>query len=106
MSVKRNTPRDMKMREEISFQSDESGAGQQFLLQDCRAKAGIKGVFLFTDTGMIYEINALLRAQDDTARCSNMEIAYRGSLCPVVICPDLCSSDMLYKECCIICHII
>ena len=29
----------------ISFQSTRSGAGEQFLLQDCRAKPGIKGVF-------------------------------------------------------------
>ena len=37
----------------ISFQSTKSGAGKQFQLQDCRAKARTKGVFLFTDTGMV-----------------------------------------------------
>ena len=30
----------------------ESGAGEQSPLQDCRAKTGIKGVCLFTDTGI------------------------------------------------------
>ena len=35
-----------------SFQSTKSGAGEQFLLQDCRAKAAAQGMFLFTDTGM------------------------------------------------------
>ena len=32
--------------------STKSGAGEQFLLLGCTAKARAKGVFLFTDTGM------------------------------------------------------
>ena len=39
---------------EIQVESTKSGAGEQFLLQDCRAKAGIKGVFVFTGTGMMH----------------------------------------------------
>ena len=36
----------------IGFQSTKSGAGEQFLLLDCRAMACTKGVCLFTDISM------------------------------------------------------
>ena len=34
------------------FQSTKSGAGEQLLLPDCRAKARVKGMLLFTDIGI------------------------------------------------------
>ena len=39
-------PPEKKTLGKISFQSTKSGAGEQFLLQDCMAKAPIKGVCL------------------------------------------------------------
>ena len=47
MSAKRkNTPPERRSRRNISFESTESGAGEQFLLQDYRAMVDTKGVFL------------------------------------------------------------
>ena len=40
------------MCEKRRFQSTKSGAGEQFLLQDFRARADMKGLFLFTDTNI------------------------------------------------------
>ena len=48
----KNTPPEKKMRGKSSFQSTNSGAGLQFLLLDCRAKACTKGLRIFTDTGI------------------------------------------------------
>ena len=46
------TPTEEYAEWNISFQSTQSGAGEWFLLLDCRARACAKGVFLFTDTGV------------------------------------------------------
>ena len=51
VSVTKNTPLDWKTGGKLSFQKTKSGAGLQFLLLDCRARACTKGVVLFTDTG-------------------------------------------------------
>ena len=59
VSVKKNTPREKKTCGTISFRSTKSGSGEQFLLQDCRAKAGTKGV-LFSqtpETGVVLPAN-------------------------------------------------
>ena len=37
--------------------------------------------------------SAQVRAQDDRAQCWNIDIPHRRSLCPVILCPDLCSSE-------------
>ena len=42
----KNTPPDKKTRENTSFENNESGAGEQLLLLDCRARACAKGVFI------------------------------------------------------------
>ena len=47
-----NTPRENNTMRNIGLRSTESGAGEQFLLRDCKARARPKGVFLFTDAGM------------------------------------------------------
>ena len=47
-----NTPPDKKTGWKPSFESTKSGAGLQFLLLGRMAKAHLKGMFLFTDTGM------------------------------------------------------
>ena len=39
-----NTPPERRTRRNTSFQNTKSGAGEQFLLQDCRAKADTKCV--------------------------------------------------------------
>ena len=39
VSVSKNTPPEKKTRGKISFKNTKSGAGEQFLLQDCKAKA-------------------------------------------------------------------
>ena len=44
----KNTPPEKKTCEKIGFQSTKAGAGQQFLLLDCRARARIEGVFVQT----------------------------------------------------------
>ena len=44
----------------ISLQSAKSGAGEQLLPLDCRAKAHPKGVYLFTDTGSNLVTHALV----------------------------------------------
>ena len=44
----KNTAPEKKACGKISFQSNKSGAGQQLLLQDCRAKARTKGVLFRT----------------------------------------------------------
>ena len=46
----KDTPRKKKTCGTISFRSITSGAGEQFLLQDYMAKAGIKGVFFSQTT--------------------------------------------------------
>ena len=52
-SVNKNTPLEKNTHGEISFKSTKPGAGEQLLLQDCMAKARVKGV-VFTDTGIIH----------------------------------------------------
>ena len=52
-SVKQNTPPEKKTPKIISFWSTRSGAGEQFLLLDCRAKARVEGVVFVTDIGMV-----------------------------------------------------
>ena len=52
VSVNKNTPLDKKTGGEISFQQIKSGAGLQFLLPDCKARACTKGVFC-SDTGIV-----------------------------------------------------
>ena len=47
-SVNEKTPLDKKTGENISFQKTKSGAGLQFLLLDCRARACTKETFLQT----------------------------------------------------------
>ena len=42
--VSKNTPPERKPQRNISFWNIKSGDGEQFLLQDCRAKADAKGV--------------------------------------------------------------
>ena len=51
-SVKKNTPPEKQSLGTISLKSTESGAGEQFMPQDSRAKAFITGMSLFTDTGI------------------------------------------------------
>ena len=43
VSVNKSVPPEKNIRGVISIQNTKSGAGEQFLLQDCRAKAGAKG---------------------------------------------------------------
>ena len=45
MSAKKTFLREKPTPWNVSFQSDESGAGEQFLLLDCRAGACAKCVF-------------------------------------------------------------
>ena len=47
----RNTPPEKKTPERTTFQDTKSG-GEEQLLQDGRANARVKEVFLFTETGM------------------------------------------------------
>ena len=47
-----NTPPDKKPEGRRSFQSTKSGAAEQSPLQDCMAEAPVRGLFLFTDTGI------------------------------------------------------
>ena len=51
VSMKEDTPPEKKALGKTSFQRTEEGAGEQFLPQDCRAKARVKGVFCSADTG-------------------------------------------------------
>ena len=51
-----NIPPERDILRKTGFQSTKSWAGEQFLLQDYTAKAGMKGECLFADTGMIIEI--------------------------------------------------
>ena len=48
----KHTPLDDKTGGDISFQKTKSGAGLQFLLLDCKARARTRGMFFFTDAGM------------------------------------------------------
>ena len=48
--LQKSTPPEKSTRRNICFQSAKSGAGEQFLLLDCRARTSAQGVFLFTDT--------------------------------------------------------
>ena len=41
----KNTPPEKKRVGQISLQHTKSGAGEQLLLQDCRAQSAIKGMF-------------------------------------------------------------
>ena len=45
VSVKKNTPRERRTQRQISFRNTKSGAGEQFLQQDCRAKADTREWF-------------------------------------------------------------
>ena len=47
VSVNKSTPLERRVRENTSFQSTTSGAGLQFMLCDCRARACAKGISLF-----------------------------------------------------------
>ena len=49
----KHTPPEKRTLGTISMTNTESGAGERFLVEDCRAKALTKGVFLFADTGMV-----------------------------------------------------
>ena len=44
VSVKNDTPSEKKRRGKTGFQSTKAGAGEQFLLLDCRATARAEGV--------------------------------------------------------------
>ena len=57
MSVK-NVPPERRTRGKFSFKNTKSGAGEQFLPQECMAKARVKGVFLFTGTGMTLTVGS------------------------------------------------
>ena len=52
VSVQQKDPPDKETNCKISFDNTESGAGLQSLLLGRMAKAHVKGVVLFTDTGM------------------------------------------------------
>ena len=41
----KNTPPEKKALAEISFENTNSGAGEEFLLKDCRGDARLKGMF-------------------------------------------------------------
>ena len=53
VSVKKNTPPEKKTLGQISLEGVKSGAGEQSLLQSCRAMAHRKGVFFH---GHLYEV--------------------------------------------------
>ena len=53
--LNKNTPPDEKTHGKISFQSTKSGAGEQFLLQDRRAKADTKAA-PFSQTPIIQRL--------------------------------------------------
>ena len=44
---------DRKMRGKTSLQGAKSGAGEEFLVLDCKAAARMKGMLLFADTGIV-----------------------------------------------------
>ena len=68
MSVNRNTPQDKKTHGSISLNRFKSGAGEQFLLLDCRVRLRVKGMCL-SDTGMI---TAAVAAAMITSDCMGM----------------------------------
>ena len=59
---KKETPPEKKTCEHISLENTQSGAGEQFLLLDCRARACAKGV-LISQTPVWYGIQAGLQSQ-------------------------------------------
>ena len=48
VSSEKNTPPKDRTRWKISFDSTKSGAGEQFLLLDCRGQAPVQVVFFYT----------------------------------------------------------
>ena len=73
-----NTPPEKKTPGKISLKNIRSETAEEFLLLDCTAKAHVIGVFF-------------------SQRRYDQRIPYRRSLRPVVLCPDLCSSEILLK---------
>ena len=63
-ACEKNTPPKKKTREVISFENAKSGAGEQFLLLDCRARACAKGVFI-SQTPVRYVVSV-------SQRCAGM----------------------------------
>ena len=74
----KNTPPEKKKDGNIGFGNTESGAGEQFLLLDCMAKARAKGVFLFTDTGIFVNRAPTLNLSADAWEKREMGKGRRG----------------------------
>ena len=55
------TPPEKSTFGKISFQGNKLGVGEQWLLPGCMAKAGEKGLFLFTDNGMLFVLFELIQ---------------------------------------------
>ena len=71
MSAEKNTPPEERACGKTGFKNTKSGAGEQFLLVDCRGKAPVKGVCLFTDTGMAaYDVKPQVTCLYNCSRCS------------------------------------
>ena len=65
----KSTPPEKTTLGKMSFQSTKSGAGEQFLLQDCRAKAHVKGVCCLY-TPVVLLLLLLLLIASVAAACS------------------------------------
>ena len=62
--MKENTSRENNSHWNIGFQSTKSGAGEQFLLLDCRARACAKGV-LFSQTPVAVTLALVIKCGND-----------------------------------------
>ena len=72
------------------------GWREQFLLQDCRARAGIKGLFLFTDTGTSLPV---LNLRTLTRRVFDLEMGCGhlvGWVCECITCVSWKTTSLSY----------
>ena len=81
VSVKKNTPPEFVIHGHMSFQSTKSGAGLQFLLRDCRARACSKREFVsqtpvLASKSAVFGLEGLVNYQEPSQRIRNLS---RGS---------------------------
>ena len=93
-----NTPPEKTTLGDMSFRSTTSGAGEQFLLQDCMAKADVKGVFFSQTPESDYQnsefIHHLLEAIYSDCECARIEsILYTTPLWVAVTKTRGCARD-------------
>ena len=59
----------------ISFRNTTSGAGEQFLPQDCRAKADRRGLRFFTDTGITITVTIATMVSFHNFKSQNFKLS-------------------------------